>query len=207
MITDIRYKFDDFNVIETDNDLTLEPVSKDYNFEQQMLFSAMLNFGYIGFEPGVFSVTAKDIVSFWNYANSTVLSNYSIEKYYSLLKIDTPYQERIPEIKTEGSFHAKDFSLTVTWIKTDSNMYSAPIALEQKGLKLKELQYGDVIGSLFPEYLDLYYKVDKANSNWKKWGNKEKYEFLEELEEHSKKREFIIPNNLKELLNKHKNEE
>lgn len=207
MITDIRYKFDDFNVIEKDNDLTLEPVSKDYNFEQQMLFSAMLNFGYIGFEPGVFSVTAKDIVSFWNYANSTVLSNYSIEKYYSLLKIDTPYQERIPEIKTEGSFHAKDFSLTVTWIKTDSNMYSAPIALEQKGLKLKELQYGDVIGSLFPEYLDLYYKVDKANSNWKKWGNKEKYEFLEELEEHSKKREFIIPTNLKELLNKHKNEE
>ena len=207
MITDIRYKFDDFNVIETDNDLTLEPVSKDYNFEQQMLFSAMLNFGYIGCEPGVFSVTAKDIVSFWNYANSTVLSNYSIEKYYSLLKIDTPYQERIPEIKTEGSFHAKDFSLTVTWIKTDSNMYSAPIALEQKGLKLKELQYGDVIGSLFPEYLDLYYKVDKANSNWKKWGNKEKYEFLEELEEHSKKRELIIPNNLKELLNKHKNEE
>ena len=207
MITDIRYKFDDFNVIEKDNDLTLEPVSKDYNFEQQMLFSAMLNFGYIGFEPGVFSVTAKDIVSFWNYANSTVLSNYSIEKYYSLLKIDTPYQERIPEIKTEGSFHAKDFSLTVTWIKTDSNMYSAPIALEQKGLKLKELQYGDVIGSLFPEYLDLYYKVDKANSNWKKWGNKEKYEFLEELEEHSKKREVIIPNNLKELLNKHKNEE
>ena len=207
MITDIRYKFDDFNVIEKDNDLTLEPVSKDYNFEQQMLFSAMLNFGYIGFEPGVFSVTAKDIVSFWNYANSTVLSNYSIAKYYSLLKIDTPYQERIPEIKTEGSFHAKDFSLTVTWIKTDSNMYSAPIALEQKGLKLKELQYGDVIGSLYPEYLDLYYKVDKANSNWKKWGNKEKYEFLEELEEHSKKREFIIPNNLKELLNKHKNEE
>lgn len=207
MITDIRYKFDGFNVIEKDNDLTLEPVSKDYNFEQQMLFSAMLNFGYIGFEPGVFSVTAKDIVSFWNYANSTVLSDYSIEKYYSLLKIDTPYQERIPEIKTEGSFHAKDFSLTVTWIKTDSNMYSAPIALEQKGLKLKELQYGDVIGSLYPEYLDLYYKVDKANSNWKKWGNKEKYEFLEELEEHSKKREFIIPTNLKELLNKHKNEE
>lgn len=207
MITDIRYKFDDFNVIEKDNDLTLEPVSKNYNFEQQMLFSTMLNFGYIGFEPEIFSVTAKDIVSFWNYANSTVLSNYSIEKYYSLLKIDTPYQERIPEIKTEGSFHAKDFSLTVTWIKTDSNMYSAPIALEQKGLKLKELQYGDVIGSLYPEYLDLYYKVDKANSNWKKWGNKEKYEFLEELEEHSKKREFIIPTNLKELLNKHKNEE
>ena len=75
MITDIRYKFDDFNVIEKDNDLTLEPVSKDYNFEQQMLFSAMLNFGYIGFEPGVFSVTAKDIVSFWNYANSTVLAD------------------------------------------------------------------------------------------------------------------------------------
>lgn len=207
MITDIRYKFENFNVIEKDYELILQPISKEYSFDQQILFTAMLNFGYIGFEPGIFSVTAKDIANFWNYAKSTVLIDYSIEKYYSILKIDAPYKERIPVITTEGSFHAKDFNLSVTWIKTDSNMYSAPVAYEQKGLKLKDFEFGDVIGSLYPEYLDLYYKIDRANSNWKKWGNKEKYEFLEELDEHSKKREFIIPTNLKELLNKHKNEE
>lgn len=207
MITDIRYKFSEFNIIEKDNDLTLEPTTKNYNYDQQMLFTAMVNFGYIGFEPGIFSVTAKDIVNFWNYAKSTVLINYSIENYYSILKIEAPYKERIPLLKTEGAFHAKDFCLSVTWIKTDSNMYSAPIAYEQKGLKLKELEFGDVIGSLYPEYLELYYKIDKANSNWKKWGNKEKYDFLGELEEHSQKREFIIPTNLNEIVNKYKNEE
>lgn len=207
MITDIRYKFDGFNIIEKDNDLFLEPTIKNCNYDQQMLFTVMLNLGYIGFEPGVFCITAKDIVNFWNYANATVLNDYSIESYYSILKIDAPYKERIPLLKTEGSFHAKDFCLSVTWIKTDSNMYSAPIAYEQKGLKLKELDFGDVIGSLYPEYLELYYKIDKANSNWTKWSNKEKYDFLEELDEHTKKREFIIPMNLKELINKHRNEE
>lgn len=207
MIKDIRYKFENFIIEEKDNDLSLTQISQVDNYEQKMLFTAMLNFGYISFEPGVFSVTAKDIVNFWTYANTTVLKDISIEKYYSLLNLKTPYTERIPSIKTEGSFHANDFRMTVVWLKTDSNMYSAPIAYEQKGLKLKELEFGDDLGTLYPEYLELYYKIDKANTKWKEWGNKEKYEFLEEIEKHTLKRKFEIPINLMELLNKHKNEE
>ncbi|MCH5150978.1 MAG: hypothetical protein J1G30_09960, partial [Spirochaetales bacterium] len=94
----------------------------------------------------------------------------------------------------------------IVWAKNDAKIFSAPIAYKQEGLKLKELEFGDTIGTLYPEYLELYYKVDNANTQWKDWGNKEKYEFLEELELHSAKRKIIIPANLKELLNKHKNE-
>ncbi len=207
MIKDIRYKFEDFKITENENELSLIASSENYDFSRRCLFSSMLNFGYISFEPGVFSVTAKDIVGFWEYANTTVLKDYTIESYYSLLNIDPPYTERVPCITTEGSFHSNDFNLSVAWIKINSNMYSAPIALEQKGLKLKDQEYGDVIGSLYPEFFELYYIIDKANTKWKEWGNKEKYDFLEELEQHSKKRNFEIPKNLKELLNKHKNEE
>lgn len=205
MIKDIRYEYEKFLVSENLNDLLLTPLTENYDFNKQNLFTSMLNFGYISFEPGIFSVTARDIVSFWEYAKSSVLKDYSIESYYSLLNIETPYTERLPCIKTEGSFHAKDFKLSITWIKTDSSMYSAPIALEQKGLKLKDQEYGDVLGSLFPEYFELYYKIDNANSKWRDWGNKEKYNFLEELEEQSSKRIFVIPKNLLELLNKYKN--
>lgn len=206
MIKDVRYKFDDFLLTEHNNRLILETTNQDYNHESHQLFTAMLNFGYIGFEPGTFSITAKDIINFWNYAKASVLKDFTLEKYYALFNFEKPYKEKIPSIKTESSFHAKDFKMTVVWIKNDSNMISTPIAYEQKGLKLKELEFGDTIGTLYPEYFDLYYKIDRANTKWQDWGNKERYEFLEELERHTKKREFIIPTNLYELLNKHKNE-
>jgi hypothetical protein len=76
MITDIRYPFGKYNVVEKDNNLFLEKKSQECSSEQYLLFSSMLNFGYIGFEPGVFSVTAKDIINFWKYACSTILKNY-----------------------------------------------------------------------------------------------------------------------------------
>lgn len=206
MIVDVRYKFGNYFIVESEQELSLTVKSNDYKPEQKILFTRMLNFGYIGFEPGVFSVTAKDIISFWNYAKDSVLKDCTLEKYYALFNFEKLYQEKIPSIKTESSFHAKDFKMTIVWIKNDSNMISAPIAYEQKGLKLKELEFGDTLGTLYPEYFDLYYKIDRANSKWKDWGNKEKYEFLEELETHSAKRKIIIPTNLKELLNKHKNQ-
>lgn len=206
MIKDVRYKFEDFLLIEHNDGLALEIVNQNYNHERHHLFTIMLNFGYVGFESGVFSITAKDIYNFWNYAKDSVLKDSTLEEYYALFNFEKLYRERIPSIKTESSFHAKDFRMTVVWIKNDSNMVSSPIAYEQKGLKLKELEYGDTLGTLYPEYFDLYYKIDRANSEWKDWGNKEKYAFLEELELHSKKREFVIPINLSELLNKHKND-
>lgn len=207
MIKDIRYKFEDFSIVENANELSLIPNKKNYDFDKRILFTSMLNFGYIGFEPGMFSVTAKDIVNFWEYGQATILKDYTLETYYSILDMDKIYTDRIPSIGTEGSFHSNTFRFSVLWTKIDTNMFSAPLEYEQRGLKLKELEYGDVLGSLYPEYFELYYKIDKANSKWKDWGNKEKYDFLEELEKHSQKRQFDIPINLRELLNKHKNEE
>lgn len=205
MIKDIRYKFDDFSIAENDNEFSLITNSNEYNYEQKVLFTMMLNFGYIGFEPGIFSVTAKDIVNFWQYTNQNVLKDYTLEHYYELLNLNQLYTDRIPYLKGEGAFHSNDFAISVRWMNVDSNMYSEPIAYEQKGLKLKELEYGDTLGSLFPEYFELYYLVDKANTNWSNWGNKEKYEFLEELDNHTKKRSFEISDNLMQLLNKHRN--
>lgn len=206
MITDVRYKFADYLVAENGHSLSLSTKSGDCNPEQKILFTAMLNFGYIGFEQGVFSLTARDIVGFWNYAKSAILQDYTVDCYYALLNLGKPYRERIPSLKTDGAFHANDFKMTIVWAKNDAKIFSAPIAYKQEGLKLKELEFGDTIGILYPEYLDLYYKVDNANTQWKDWGNKEKYEFLEDLETHSIKREIMIPPNLKELLNKHKDE-
>ena len=206
MITDVPYKFSDYLVAENGHELSLSAKSGSCNPEQKILFTAMLNFGYIGFEPGVFSVTARDIVGFWNYAKSAILQDYTIDRYYALLNLGKPYRERIPSLKTYGAFHANDFEMKVVWVKNDAKIFSAPIAYDRKGLELKELDFGDTIGILYPEYLELYYKVYNANTQWRGWGNKEKYEFLEDLETHSAKREIIIPQNLKELLNKHKDE-
>lgn len=207
MIVPVRYPFKNFNIEEKDNSLILKPVVEDYDIEQQKLFTLMLNFGYIGFEPGVFGINSKEIISFWEYSKSTILKNYSLEQYYSVLGLGNIYTERIPSIKTEGSFHSNDFRMTVVWIKIDSNMFSSPIAYEQKGLKLRELEFGDTLGVLYPEYFNLYYMIDNANSRWKEWSQKDRYDFLEKLEVHSKLRKIIIPTNLMELLNKHKNEE
>ena len=206
MIKTLRYPFKDFEITEKDNILILKPVNENYSAEQIKLFTMMLNFGYIEFEPGVFSLTSKDVVSFWEYSKESILKNYSLEQYYSVFGLEKIYTKRLPSLKTEGAFHANDFKMTVVWVKTDSTMYSAPIAYEQKGLKLKELQYGDVLGTLYPEYFNLYYMIDEANSDWKDWTQKERYDFLEKLEDYSNLRKIIIPANLMELLNKHKNE-
>lgn len=207
MIRKVNYNFDKFFISEKHNDLFLETASVDYDLNQRKLFSIMLNLGYIGFEPGVFTISAKEIVNFWEHAKNSVLNSYSLEEYYGILGFEMPYQDRIPSIKTDGSFHAKDFKMTVVWEKVDSNMKSTSIAYKQNGLRLLELDFNDTIGTLYPEYFELYYMIDKANSNWKDWSLKQKYDFLEELELHSQKRRIIIPKNLAELLNKHKNEE
>lgn len=206
MIKEITYVFKNFEIQEQNNTLILKATNEEYDVEQMKVFTMMLNFGYIGFEPGDFKLTAKDIISFWEYSKTSILKNYSLEKYYSVFGLGKLYTERLPSIKTEGAFHANDFKMTVVWQKTDSNMFSAPLAYKQEGLKLKELQYGDVLGALYPEYFNFYYLIDRANSNWKNWNLKERYEFLEKLEEHSKLRKIIIPSNLMELLNKHRNE-
>ena len=202
MIKTVRYEFPDYSIEKKDLDLRLIINSENFNPEQRNLFSVMLNFGYIEFIPGIFSLTADDIYDFWNYVKNSALKINSIDKYYELLNLEEIYKERIPSIKTEGAFHSNDFKMKVVWIKTDTNMFSAPIAFNQEGLKLFDFEYGDVIGTLYPEYYHFYRMIDEANSNWSSFGAKKKYEFLEDVNTLSKKRDIILPTNLKELMNK-----
>jgi len=205
MIKDIRYKFEEYEVSLNGEKFDLKEVgSCDRN--QKILLNAMLNFGETEFEDGMLALTARNIVNFWNYASDTILKDYSVNKYYQLLNLPEPYSEKVPTIKTSGAFHSNDFKMTVCWIAKDTGIVSSPIAYEQRGLKLRDLEYQDTIGSIYPEYFELYYMIDRANEHWKEWKNSEKYNFLEELEKHSEKREFILPKNLAELLNKHKGE-
>lgn len=201
MIKDIRYKFN-FEIEENNSNQKLLPKSKNYNIEQRELFSAMLNFGYIEFLQGDFCISASEIVEFWNYAKDSILKNYSIEKYYEILNFEKPYTERVPSIKTEGSFYSNEFKMKVVWVKTDSKMITTPIAYIQNGILLKNLEFDEILGSLFPEYFELYSKIDEANSLWNKWNTTQRYEFLTEIENLSKKREIMIPKNLSELLHK-----
>ena len=206
MIKEVRYRFENFRIEEKNNNLFVVPNSLNYSIEQRKIFSAMLNFGYINFELGEFSVTARQIVDFWDYAKSSVLSACSIDCFFEILNLGKPFSERIPSIKTQGAFHSNDFKMSVVWAKTDSSMFSVPIAYEQKGLKLYDLEYGEFLGSIYPEYFELYYLIDVANISWSTWALKDRYKFLELLEKHSKKRKIILPKNLFELLNKHKGE-
>lgn len=201
MIKTVRYKFENFEVKENVAGFSLisKKTDKNANPEQKILFTQMLNFGYINFKPGDFSVTSKDIFDFWNYAKNNILENYSIEKYYSLLELPNLYTERIPSIETKGAFSANDFLMNVVWKKQNSKIYSTPVSFEQSGLKLKDKKLGDIIGSLFPEYFELYYKIADANENWKSWNFKRRSEFLDELDSLSKERRFLIPTNLQEL--------
>lgn len=203
MIKDIRYKFD-FEIKENNSNLTLVPKIENYNIEQRKLFSAMLNFGYTEFAQGDFYISSSEIVDFWNYSKNSILKNYSIEKYYALLGFEKPYTERIPGIKTEGSFYSNEFKMKVVWVKTVSKMITTPIAYKQDGIRLKDLDFDEVLGSLSPEYFELYSKIDNANSIWGKWNTNQRYEFLTEIENLSKKSEISIPQNLSELLSTHK---
>lgn len=205
MIKNVRYKYEDFIVKKNSEILCISPKNPDYSIEQRELFTAMINFGYIEVDEGIFSITSKQIVDFWNYAKDTVLTKYSIEKFYEVLNLGDIYKEKIPGLKTTGSFYANDFVFTVVWSKTDSNMMVTPIAYKQEGLKLKELEFDETLGCIYPEYFELYEMIDTANLNWKTWNTKERYDFLEKIEHHSTKRKIIIPNNLMELLNMHKN--
>ena len=56
----------------------------EINFKQKKLFNSILNFGYIPFDEGVFKINDLQIVDFWKYSKSSVLSNMNIENYYSL---------------------------------------------------------------------------------------------------------------------------
>ena len=207
MIINKLYKFENYLVDEKDDSLQLSTIKEDFNERQRNLFATMLNFGYIEFKKGTFVISAKDIINFWKYSNKTILSTYTINEYYKLLNLSDLYTDRIPTIKTKGSFQSNEFFMKVVWKKGDSNTYSQPLAYKHNGLELTDIEYDDVLGSLSIEYFELYYLIDKANDSWKNWKYEERYNFLADLISFSKEasangHDIIIPDNLRELEKK-----
>lgn len=185
--------------IQRNDNSQYELISEDKSnkFEQFMLFNAMLNFGYISFSEGSFQLSDKQIIDFFNYARSSVLHDKSIEEYYSLLKLPVPYTKQIPTILEKEVFVSDSYKMDVSWINDTSSgkMASAPKSYKKDGLELFNFE-GESLGSLFPEYYELYELVDTANENWKNWTKTERYASLDRLIELSQKRKIIIPKSL-----------
>lgn len=169
------------------------------SFEQKKMFCAILNFGDIPFAEGVFKLTDSQIVEFWKYSKTSVFKNINIEKFYLLLNIASPYMSQIPTIKTDGAFFSDSYKMTVTWINDTSTgkMATAPKAYICDGLEVFNFE-NEKLGSIYPEYFELYKIVDEANISWKNWNKKEKYNFLEKLDALSKIRKIIIPDSLEQ---------
>lgn len=189
--------------IQKKNNSQYELISESLSnkFEQFMLFNSILNFGYISFLENSFQLTDRQIVDFFYYAKSSVLHDKSIEEYYSLLDFPAPYTRQIPTITEKETFVSDSYKMTISWINDTSSgkMASAPKSYRRDGLELFNFE-GELLGSIFPEYYDLYELVDTANENWKNWTKTKRYEFLDRLIELSEKREIFIP---KVLLQAH----
>lgn len=169
---------------------------KKANFEQQKLFTAMLNFGYIEFENGIFKILDRDIVHFWNYSKDSLLNNMSLEDYYSILGISKPYKNQLPTLKETETFNSNAYQMTVVWVNNNSSgIVTAPKAYKRDGLELYNFD-DENIGSLFPEYYELYEIIDKANNEWKDWTMKDRYDFILELKNKSLPKKIIIPSTL-----------
>lgn len=196
------YEYPNFYVRKESEFLLLNTTENhEINFEQKKLFNSILNFGYIPFDEGVFKINDLQIVDFWKYSKSSVLSNMNIEKYYSLFNITFPYTSQIPTVKTDGAFFSDSYKMAVAWINDTSTgkMASAPKAYKRDGLELLNFE-DEKLGSIYPEYFELYELVDEANNSWKIWSKTEKLTFLEKLNELGKVRKIAVPDSLKQSL-------
>lgn len=181
--------------------VTNTQTDSNLSFDQIKLFNSMLNFGYISFTEGSFKITDKQIIDFYNYAKTAVLKEITINSFYSILGLTEPFTRQIPTITEKETFISDSYQMTVAWENDTSSgkMKSAPKAFKRDGLEIFNFE-GEKLGSIFPEYFKLYELIDNANINWKKWTKTERYSFLNNLVNLSKKRKFIISN---ELLQAH----
>lgn len=173
----------------------------ELSFEQFTLLNSILQFGYTSFSEGQFKITDKQLIDFFNYSKTTVLKDFDINKYYGLLGIAETYTKQIPTITEKERFISDSYQMNVAWENDTSTgkMKCAPKAYKRDGLEIYNFE-DEKLGSIYPEYFDLYEVIDNANRNWKDWTKTERYSFLDDLVELSKKRKFIISN---ELLQAH----
>lgn len=195
-----------YKIQKTENALyKLIPDSDNENellFEQFSLLNSMLQFGYSPFIEGQFKITDKQLIDFFNYSKASVLKDFDINKYYELLGISEIYTKQIPTITEKETFISDSYQMNVAWENdTDTGkMKSAPKSYKRDGLEIYNFE-DEKLGSIYPEYYELYEMIDNANHNWKVWTKTERYTFLDNLVELSNRRKFIISN---ELLQAHK---
>ena len=195
-----------YKIQKTENALyKLIPDSDNENeliFEQFSLLNSMLQFGYSPFTEGQFKITDKQLIDFFNYSKASVLKDFDINKYYELLGISEIYTKQIPTITEKETFISDSYQMNVAWENdTDTGkMKSAPKSYKRGGLEIYNFE-DEKLGSIYPEYYELYEMIDNANHNWKAWTKTERYTFLDNLVELSNRRKFIISN---ELLQAHK---
>lgn len=195
-----------YKIQKTENTLyKLIPDSDNENellFEQFSLLNSMLQFGYSPFTEGQFKITDKQLIDFFNYSKASVLKDFDINKYYELLGISEIYTKQIPTITEKETFISDSYQMNVAWENdTDTGkMKSAPKSYKRDGLEIYNFE-DEKLGSIYPEYYELYEMIDNANHNWKAWTKTERYTFLDNLVELSNRRKFIISN---ELLQAHK---
>lgn len=170
-------------------------------FEQYTLLNSILQYGYTSFTEGQFKITDKQIIEFFNYSKSTVLKDFDINKYYNLLGISETYTKQIPSITANGTFNSKSLQMNVAWENdTDtSKMKSSPKSYKRDGLEIYNFE-DEKLGSIYPEYYELYEIIDNANRKWEDWTQTERYSFIDNLVELSNKRKFLIKD---ELLQAH----
>lgn len=195
-----------YKIQKTENALyKLIPDSDNENellFEQFSLLNSMLQFGYSPFTEGQFKITDKQLIDFFNYSKASVLKDFDINKYYELLGLSEIYTKQIPTITEKETFISDSYQMNVAWENdTDTGkMKSAPKSYKRDGLEIYNFE-DEKLGSIYPEYYELYEMIDNANHNWKGWTKTERYTFLDNLVELSNRRKFIISN---ELLQAHK---
>lgn len=170
-------------------------------FEQKKLFTQILNFGYTPFSEGTFKITDRQIIDFWNCASSSVLKNTELKDYYAVLNLPPIYEAQIPTLKISENFNSPSNKLSVVWINdTDAGkMASSPKAYRRDGLELFNFE-DEKLGSLYPEYFELYEIIDETNLYWESWTKTDRYTTLEKIAELGKNRKIVLPQELEQTL-------
>ena len=158
----------------------------------------MLNCPSLDFETGDFSLTDEQILLYWKTVSETLGDDYSAEEYLSVLGLPAPYAQKTPYIKTEGAFASERYKLKVVFCGSITKMGAVnPKAYRQDGFELLDFD-GKVLGSLYPEYYELFSLVESANANWKNYSQAERYAFVDSVKKLSPKRKIFLPAFFKE---------
>lgn len=189
-----KYFYKNFE-IEIDSlgpNLTVRDISK-LNIEQKILFQQMISSSILDFEKGTFVLSDKDILTYWSYCQENYTDYYSCEKYFEILNLEKIYTTKVPFLKPEGVFADEKYKLKIIFCDKLTKMGPLnPKAYQRDGFGLLDFE-GKLLGSLFPEYVELFCMVDEANKNWAFYTQAERYSFIDNVKKLAQKRIILLP--------------